>query len=169
LDTVVAQGGVDEFEEVAQAVVVVDDEDVVVAAAGGFEHVAQGGDLGFGVAQVDVFGAAVAGDDVGPGGLYPAFVGDAAAEGDLVLEGGLVGGGLLFGGDGGEDGEIHGPVFSIQCSVVSVQCSVGSGIMRGTPGSALIPAEGWYGCRNPRQTEGARRRDLTPRSNRSLG
>lgn len=91
LDAVVAEGGVDEGEEVTQAVVIVDDEDVVLAGAGGFEHFADGGDFVFGIAEVEVLGAALAVDDVGACGFEPAACTHAAADLDLVFEGGAFG------------------------------------------------------------------------------
>ena len=85
---------------------VVDDQHVVFAAAGGFEQVTDGVDLVFGVAQVEVLGAVLPADDVGSRGFMPAALCDAAADGELVFEGGGLG--LLFGGNGGEDGEAEG-------------------------------------------------------------
>jgi hypothetical protein len=108
LDAVGGESLGDGFEEFAEAGVVVEEEDVELSGLGGVEHVFEGGDVGFGVAEVDPAGAGLAGDDEGSGGFAPAFgEGVGAAELLLLVEGDLFGGSLGFGGDGCPDGEVH--------------------------------------------------------------
>ena len=108
LDAVVGEGVVDGAQEAAEAVVVLHDEDVVFAAPGAVEEVAEGGDGAFGVAQVDIAGATMAGDLEGASGFDPVLgLGEGATGEHLVGEGGFVVAGLFFGGDGSEDGESH--------------------------------------------------------------
>lgn len=85
LDAVITKGIVDHGKQGAETVVVVDDEDVIFSAAATFEEVVYGGDLHFGITQVEVFVAGLACDDVGACGFMPAAFCDAAALGDLFF------------------------------------------------------------------------------------
>lgn len=73
-------------------------EHVVGAFFGVFEQFADGGDLFFGVSEVEVLGAVLSADDERSVGFDPAAFVHAAADLDLVFEGGAFG--LFFGGDG---------------------------------------------------------------------
>lgn len=69
----------------------------------------EGGDILFGIAEVDPAGAGFTGDDEGTGSFAPALGGGTlAAETLLFFEGHFFGGGLGGGGDGGVDGVSHG-------------------------------------------------------------